>query len=125
MFFYFQGLLNDVKNAFFFTGIIKISTSTKHKQQSTKNNHYDTPKFHYNDGSLILKPNCLVTNGSVKNIIVNEQNNNVIITDDKVGVRSVCVGFFLFSPFYAYKKNKMKSTFVINCFCLLATRQSY
>jgi len=103
VFFYFQGLLNDVKNAFFFTGIIKISTSTKHKQQSTKNNHYDAPKLHSNDACLISKPNYLVTNGTVENIMINEQNNNVI-TNDKVGARSVYVGFFLLSSFTHIKE---------------------
>ncbi|CAF1405462.1 unnamed protein product [Adineta steineri] len=64
------------------TGTSEIPTSIRHNQQSTKNNHYDAPKIYNNDGSLISKSKCLVTNGSVvENIIVNEQNNNVIAND--------------------------------------------
>ncbi|UJR15050.1 hypothetical protein I4U23_002022 [Adineta vaga] len=66
------------------TGTIKTSTSIRHNQQSTTNNHYDAPKFYYNnddDESLIFKSNCLVTNGSPENILVNRPTNNVIAND--------------------------------------------
>jgi hypothetical protein len=122
--FHLQGQLYDQKNAFLFTGTIKISTLTKRKQPSTKNNHYDTPKIHYNNENLALKRNYLVTSSNNDNTLVNVHNNN-LITNDTV---STHFSFFLllFLPFfYAYKKDKMKSSFVINCFCLLATRQSY
>jgi hypothetical protein len=88
MFFHFQGLLNEEKNAsFFFTGVIKISTSSK-------TNHYDTPKIHNNDENVILK-----LNNDVEKTIVNEQNNNMT-TNDKVRLYSLCIDFFLLFFFF-------------------------
>ncbi|CAF2665213.1 unnamed protein product [Rotaria sp. Silwood2] len=63
------------------TGNIKVSTSTKHKQQSSKNNHYDTPKIHCNDQNLILKSNLLVTNGDIEKNIVTVQTKNMITNE--------------------------------------------
>lgn len=83
-----------------FTGTIKTSTSIRHNQEATTNNHYDAPKFYSNndDKSLNLKSNCLVTNGICENILVNEPTNNVI-ANDKVGIRSVHVAFLFFLSF--------------------------
>jgi hypothetical protein len=107
------------KKCVFFTGILKTSTSNKI-------NHYDTPKIYKNNNENIV----LKFNGDVKKTVVNQQNNNMN-TIDKVSLHSLYVDFFFFfllslslGFFYAYKKNKMKSSFVINCFCLLETRQS-
>ncbi|CAF3650086.1 unnamed protein product [Rotaria sp. Silwood1] len=63
------------------TGNIKVSTSTKYKQQSSKNNHYDTPKIHCNDEGLILISNLLVTNGDIEKNIITEQTKNMITNE--------------------------------------------
>ncbi|CAF3778646.1 unnamed protein product [Rotaria sordida] len=63
------------------TGNIKVSTSTKHKQPSSKNNHYDTPKIHRDDESLILKSNLLVANGDIEKNIITEQTQNMITNE--------------------------------------------
>ncbi len=72
------------KNASFFTGILKTSTSNKI-------NHYDTPKIYNNNNENIV----LKFNGDVKKTVVNQQNNNMN-TIDKVSLHSLYVDFFFF-----------------------------
>jgi hypothetical protein len=84
-FFHFQGLFNNQKNAFLFLGTIKILKSTKHKQPSNKNNHYDIPKIHYKNESLGEKLNQSVTDSNAENIVDT-------ITNDKVSIHT----FFFF-----------------------------
>ncbi|CAF4952220.1 unnamed protein product, partial [Rotaria magnacalcarata] len=57
---------------------IKVSTSYKHKQQSSENIHYDTPTTQHNDESLILKSNHLATSSDVEKNTVSEPTTTMI-----------------------------------------------
>jgi len=174
VFFLSQGLLiNEKKNDLFsFTGIAKVLTI---HQENSKYNHYDVPKFHYDDNDNL--PNSIqqsfISNQSristqhqsnslidatnfneIENTSTSEQNNNtdkssIATTYDKVSAYSyACLCLFSSSFFIASaysttvyikrtrqkkKKNWLCCFFAIyllgmhitECFCLLATRQSY
>ncbi|CAF4276769.1 unnamed protein product, partial [Rotaria magnacalcarata] len=76
---------------------IKVSTSYKHKQQSSENIHYDTPTTQDNDESLILTSNHLVTSSDVEKNTASEPP-TTMITFEKVCLYAD----FLFSSLFFF-----------------------
>lgn len=76
---------------FLFTGNVEVSTASKHKQNSSKNIHYDTPKFQQNDECFTFKSNHdLVTSCNVDKNSINQPIPIMIINENV----SIYIRFF-------------------------------